>query len=74
MRENPELTKSEESTGNMLPLYKGTSVRQGTVHRPHECKGEISKINYKRKVLANKEINEHGLRQNKDKDHQNDRG
>ena len=74
MRENPELTKSEESTGSTLPLYKGTSVGQGTAHRPREHKGEISKINYKGKVLANKEINEHGLRRNKDKSHQNDRG
>ena len=68
------MTKSEESTGSMLPLYKGTSVGQGTAHRPRERKGEISKINYKGKVLANKEINERGLCQNKDKDHQNDRG
>ena len=74
MRENPELTKSEESTGSTLPLYKGTSVGQGTAHRPHERKGEISKINYKGKVLVNKEINERGLRRNKDKSHQNDRG
>ena len=50
MRENPELTKSEESTGSTLPLYKGTSVGQGTAHRPCEHKGEISKINHKGKV------------------------
>ena len=68
------MTKSEESTGSMLPLYKGTSVGQGTAHRPRERKGEISKINHKGKVLANREINECGLRQNKDKSHQNDRG
>ena len=74
MRENPELTKSKESTGSTLPLYKGMSVGQGTAHKPHKRKGEISKINYKRKMLANKEINRHGLCWNKDKNHQNDRG
>ena len=74
MRENPELTKSEENTGSTLPLYKGTSVGQGTAHRPRKRKGEISKINYKGKVLANKEINECGLCWNKNKGHQNDRG
>ena len=74
MRENPELTKSEESTGSMLPLYKGMSVGQGTVHKPHKRKGEISKINHNRKMLANKEINKRGLCQNKDKGHQSDRG
>ena len=58
----------------MLPLYKRTSVGQGTVHNPRECKGEISKINYMGEKLANKEINERGLHQNKDKSHQNDRG
>ena len=74
MRENPKLTKSGESTGSMLPLYKGKSVGQGTAHRPRKRKGEISKINYKGKVLANKEVNVCGLCQNQDKDHQNDRG
>ena len=74
MRENPKLTKSKENTGSTLPLYKGTSVGQGPVHRPCVRKGEISKINYKGKVLANKEINKRGLRRNKDKNHQNDRG
>ena len=74
MRENPELTKSEESTGSMLLLYKGASVGQGTAHRSHKRKGKISKINYKGKMLANKEINECGLHRNKDKGHQNDRG
>ena len=68
------MTKSEESTGSTLPLYKGTSVGQGTAHRPREHKGEISEINYKGKVLANKEINERGLCRNKDKNHHNDRG
>ena len=68
------MTKSGGSTGSTLPLYKGMSVGQGTAHRPCERKGEISKINYKGKMLANKEINEYGLRRNKDKDHQNDRG
>ena len=61
MRENPKLTKSEESTGSTLPLYKGTSIGEDTVHRPHECKRKISKINHNGKMLANKEINKCGL-------------